>query len=160
VPEILERAAPRRSRAAADTLERYVTRAARGLAAIINVLDPDVIVVGGGLSNIDLLYGSDPAALGSLGVSRLAGETRCVRASFAHGMGIPAACEAPHGCGLMRDSKAFRPALVVALRDYVPRTFVSDLIAGVTVGLCAAAGDGVRDFIRACRRRPVSTARL
>jgi SulP family sulfate permease len=52
-------------------------------------------------------------------------------------MAIPAACEAPHGCGLMRDSKTFRPALVVALRDYAPRTFVSDLIAGVTVGLVA-----------------------
>jgi SulP family sulfate permease len=37
----------------------------------------------------------------------------------------------------MRDSKTFRPALVVALRDYAPRTFVSDLIAGVTVGLVA-----------------------
>jgi SulP family sulfate permease len=37
----------------------------------------------------------------------------------------------------MRDSKAFRPALVVALCDYLPRTFVSDLIAGVTVGLVA-----------------------
>jgi SulP family sulfate permease len=37
----------------------------------------------------------------------------------------------------MRNSKTFRPALVVALRDYAPRTFVSDLIAGVTVGLVA-----------------------
>jgi SulP family sulfate permease len=37
----------------------------------------------------------------------------------------------------MRDSKTFRPALAVALRDYPPRTFASDLIAGVTVGLVA-----------------------
>lgn len=41
---------------AAATLERYQQRLARALASIINVLDPDVIVVGGGLSNIDQLY--------------------------------------------------------------------------------------------------------
>jgi sulfate permease, SulP family len=52
-------------------------------------------------------------------------------------MGIPAACAAPPGCGLMRNSRAFRPALVVALRAYSSRTFVSDLVAGVTVGLVA-----------------------
>jgi sulfate permease, SulP family len=37
----------------------------------------------------------------------------------------------------MPDSKKFRPALVAALRTYSTRTFVSDLIAGVTVGLVA-----------------------
>ena len=37
----------------------------------------------------------------------------------------------------MRNSQAFRPALADALRDYSSRTFVSDLIAGVTVGLVA-----------------------
>jgi len=40
----------------ADTLERYCGRAARALAGVINLLDPDVIVLGGGLSNIDRLY--------------------------------------------------------------------------------------------------------
>jgi fructokinase len=35
---------------------------ARGLAAVINVLDPDVIVLGGGLSNIDRLYQDVPRA--------------------------------------------------------------------------------------------------
>jgi phosphonoacetaldehyde hydrolase len=39
-----------------DTLERYCGRAARALAGVINLLDPDVIVLGGGLSNIDRLY--------------------------------------------------------------------------------------------------------
>ena len=33
---------------------------ARGLASIINVLDPDVIVLGGGMSNIDRLYENVP----------------------------------------------------------------------------------------------------
>ncbi len=54
-PEIVARAEVG-ERAAMDTLERYETRMARALAGVINVLDPDVIVLGGGLSNIDRLY--------------------------------------------------------------------------------------------------------
>ena len=42
--------------AAQATLDRYARRLARGLASIINVVDPDVIVLGGGLSNIARLY--------------------------------------------------------------------------------------------------------
>jgi fructokinase len=42
-------------------LDRYADRMARALAIIINVIDPDVIVLGGGLSNIDRLYESVPA---------------------------------------------------------------------------------------------------
>jgi fructokinase len=38
------------------SLARYESRMARALASVINVLDPDVIVLGGGLSNIDRLY--------------------------------------------------------------------------------------------------------
>jgi fructokinase len=43
-----------------DTLTRYEDRLARGLASIINVLDPEVIVLGGGLSNIRRLYENVP----------------------------------------------------------------------------------------------------
>ncbi len=43
-------------RAAAATLARYEERLARALAAIINTLDPDCIVLGGGLSNVARLY--------------------------------------------------------------------------------------------------------
>jgi fructokinase len=46
---------------AARALALYESRLARGLASIINVLDPDVIVLGGGLSNIESLYGNVPA---------------------------------------------------------------------------------------------------
>ncbi|HEY2903237.1 MAG TPA: ROK family protein [Polyangia bacterium] len=45
----------------AGTFERYVDRLARGMASLINVLDPDVIVVGGGLSQIEALYTEVPA---------------------------------------------------------------------------------------------------
>jgi predicted NBD/HSP70 family sugar kinase len=46
--------------ACAASLARYEERLARGLAGVINLLDPDVIVLGGGLSNIPRLYGSVP----------------------------------------------------------------------------------------------------
>jgi fructokinase len=42
--------------AAGETIERYERRLARGLAAVINVLDPGAIVLGGGVSNISRLY--------------------------------------------------------------------------------------------------------
>jgi len=42
------------------TLQRYEQRLARALATVINVLDPNVIVLGGGLSNITRLYDAVP----------------------------------------------------------------------------------------------------
>jgi fructokinase len=41
---------------AGEALNRYEDRMARALASVINVLDPDVIVLGGGMSNVDRLY--------------------------------------------------------------------------------------------------------
>jgi fructokinase len=43
-----------------ETLSRYERRLARALAQVINILDPDAIVLGGGLSNIDRLYENVP----------------------------------------------------------------------------------------------------
>lgn len=48
---------------ARDALERYANRLARALAHVINVLDPDVIVLGGGMSNVDELYDLVPGQL-------------------------------------------------------------------------------------------------
>jgi fructokinase len=58
--EIVRRAADGDAQAEAALL-RYERRLAKALASIINVLDPDVIVLGGGLSNIDRLYANVPA---------------------------------------------------------------------------------------------------
>ena len=49
---------------ATAALERHADRLARGLAQIINFLDPDVIVLGGGLSNMTHLYTRVPELLG------------------------------------------------------------------------------------------------
>ena len=45
------------------TIGRYEHRLARALASVINILDPDVIVLGGGLSNIEHLYTTVPRLL-------------------------------------------------------------------------------------------------
>lgn len=47
-------------KAARDTLDRHASRLARGLAHVVNIIDPDVIVLGGGLSNLAHLYGALP----------------------------------------------------------------------------------------------------
>ena len=46
---------------AGRAIDIYAERLARALASVINVLDPDVIVLGGGLSNIDKLYDQVPS---------------------------------------------------------------------------------------------------
>jgi fructokinase len=48
---------------ARQALERHADRLARGLTQVINLLDPDVIVLGGGLSNMDHLYAALPERL-------------------------------------------------------------------------------------------------
>lgn len=41
----------------------YVDRLARGLAMLINIVDPDIVVLGGGMSNVDALYSDLPGLL-------------------------------------------------------------------------------------------------
>src|SRR5205814_1685576 len=43
-----------------ETLDRYAERLARALAGVINILDPDAIVLGGGLSSLRHLYEEVP----------------------------------------------------------------------------------------------------
>ena len=48
---------------AAQTLDRYIERLGRALAAMIDLIDPEVIVLAGGMSNVDELYDRLPAAI-------------------------------------------------------------------------------------------------
>lgn len=73
--------------AAIHTLDRYVSCLARALASIINVLNPDAIVLGGGLSNIERLY-SDVPALWARYVFSDAVSTRLVRAKHGDSSGV------------------------------------------------------------------------
>jgi fructokinase len=84
--EIGVRAASGESSADA-ALARYEDRMARALATVINVLDPDVIVLGGGLSNIDRLYDRVPKLWGSHVFSDVV-VTRLVRAMHGDSSGV------------------------------------------------------------------------
>jgi fructokinase len=57
--EAVARAAAGDARAA-EAVRRHADRLARGLAGIINILDPDAIVLGGGVSNLTHLYDDVP----------------------------------------------------------------------------------------------------
>jgi fructokinase len=63
--QIVEAAAAGDAEAIA-ALDRWEDRMARGLAVIVNILDPDIIVVGGGLSKLDRLYTGVKARLADL----------------------------------------------------------------------------------------------
>jgi fructokinase len=62
--EVARLAAATGDAAALEALATYADRLARSLAAVINVLDPDVIVLGGGLSKVTDIYRRVPAIWG------------------------------------------------------------------------------------------------
>jgi fructokinase len=68
-------------------LARYEDRLARGLAHVINILDPDVIVLGGGLSNITRLYEQVPRLWGRYVFSDSV-QTRLVPPRFGDSSGV------------------------------------------------------------------------
>jgi fructokinase len=59
-PAAIHAAAASGNADAEATLQRYESRMARGLASVINILDPDVIVLGGGMSMMTRLYTNVP----------------------------------------------------------------------------------------------------
>jgi fructokinase len=73
--------------AAAASLGRWLDRLARSLAMIIDVLDPDVVVLGGGLSNVEATCAALPARLGPLVFSD-ALHTRIVRSAHGDSSGV------------------------------------------------------------------------
>jgi fructokinase len=83
----IARQADRGEPRAIECLARYEDRFARALGSIINVIDPDVIVVGGGLSNIERLYTSVPN-LWAAYVFSDAVRTRLVRAAHGDSSGV------------------------------------------------------------------------
>lgn len=86
-PEEIVAAAARGELNATLCLERYEDRFARALASVINVVDPDVIVLGGGLSNVDRLYSTIPSRLGAFVFSDVV-VTRVVRAMHGDSSGV------------------------------------------------------------------------
>ncbi|HUE65741.1 MAG TPA: ROK family protein [Rhizomicrobium sp.] len=68
-------------------MNRWLDRFARGIATMVNILDPDVIVMGGGLSNIELLYRDLPPLVEKYGFN-LGGEPRIVKNMHGDSSGV------------------------------------------------------------------------
>ena len=90
-----------------EAIERYVERLARSLAAVVNVLDPEVIVLGGGLSNIERLY-RDVPQLWTRYIFSDHVATRLLRNMH----GDRAACAARPGFG-MNSQRLFAPRIMI-----------------------------------------------
>ncbi|MCB0563241.1 MAG: ROK family protein, partial [Phaeodactylibacter sp.] len=56
LPQVVERHRAGKDEAAFATMTRLTHFFGKGIAEVINILDPDVVVLGGGLGNIGLLY--------------------------------------------------------------------------------------------------------
>jgi predicted NBD/HSP70 family sugar kinase len=70
-----------------DTMARYESRLARSLATVINILDPEVVVLGGGVSNIDSLYERVPRLWQEYVFSDVV-KTRLVKAKYGDSSGV------------------------------------------------------------------------
>ena len=68
-------------------IARYIHRLARSLAGVINILDPDVIVFGGGLSNINAIYDTLPDLLNDFVFSDVC-DTPCVKNIHGESSGV------------------------------------------------------------------------
>jgi fructokinase len=80
-------AAARGEPTAAAAIDVYTKRLAKALASVINVLDPDVIVLGGGLSNTEAFYTGVPQLWGAWIFSDRV-DTRLVRAAHGDSSGV------------------------------------------------------------------------
>jgi fructokinase len=72
---------------ARESLQRYADRMARALASVINIIDPDLIVLGGGMSNIEFLYHAVPQRWGDYVFSDRV-DTRLLRARHGDSSGV------------------------------------------------------------------------
>ncbi len=84
--EVVDRAAAGEPDAAA-ALDRYIDRLGRGLAALVNLIDPDIIVLGGGMSKTQALYSRVPAVVRRFVFSDIL-ETRIVQAAHGDASGV------------------------------------------------------------------------
>ncbi|WP_350431262.1 fructokinase [Shewanella sp. H8] len=72
---------------ATAAFKRFIDRLARSLAHVINMMDPDIIVLGGGVSNIDAIYTELPLLLPKYVVGREC-ETQVVKNQFGASSGV------------------------------------------------------------------------
>jgi fructokinase len=86
-PDVIVALAAEGDKACALSMQHYENRLARSLAHVINILDPDVIVLGGGMSNIERLYVNVPQ-LWSRWVFSDRVDTRLLKNKFGDSSGV------------------------------------------------------------------------
>lgn len=86
-PEIVQRYRQGDDPVARQSLQRWFHFFARGISTVINILDPDVIVLGGGLGNIEELY-TEAVPLVAQHVFNPRVETRFLRPSLGDSAGV------------------------------------------------------------------------
>lgn len=86
-PEVIVARAGKGDKACILSMQHYENRLARSLAHVINILDPDVIVLGGGMSNIERLYANVPQ-LWTRWVFSDRVDTRLVKNKFGDSSGV------------------------------------------------------------------------
>jgi fructokinase len=86
-PEVIVARAEKGDKACVLIMQHYENRLARSLAHVINILDPDVIVLGGGMSNIERLYTNVPQ-LWTRWVFSDRVDTRLVKNKFGDSSGV------------------------------------------------------------------------
>ncbi|MEM7216101.1 MAG: ROK family protein [Pseudomonadota bacterium] len=75
------------SAASIASYEAYCDRLARSLSVLVNILDPDIFVLGGGMSNVDALYGDVPRLMKSHVFSDVF-DTPMVKAKYGDSSGV------------------------------------------------------------------------
>ena len=77
----------RKDAAIMAVVERYAARLAKALAMLITVVDPDVIVLGGGVSNLEIIYQLVPSLWGRYTISPVV-KTKLVKAKYGDDSGL------------------------------------------------------------------------
>lgn len=72
---------------AEQSLQRYEDRLARALSSVINIIDPEIIVLGGGMSNVERLYDNVPKLWGEYVFSDRV-DTRLVQNQYGDSSGV------------------------------------------------------------------------
>jgi fructokinase len=70
-----------------NVIERYATRLSKALAMLITIIDPDVIVLGGGVSNLETIYTLVPRMIGEYSLSPVV-KTKIVKAMHGDDSGL------------------------------------------------------------------------
>ncbi len=87
-PQAILQATKQGESQAEQLLKRYEEQLARALAGVINILDPHVIVLGGGLSNIQRLYRTIPSLWHPFVFSKHPIKTQLLQARFGDASGV------------------------------------------------------------------------